>query len=230
VRIIKDWRYLLGVMAALVFGLVGCLPTDAAAADYTWSGGGGFGAEAWSDGANWLGGVAPNSGASISTLTFPESSSLVGSENDLSGVSVEQLQLDNTHGLGLRGNGLSLGSGGLTLGAESRPPNFSTVLAVPLTLTADQMWNIEAPVAPGLPDDVGLTGQLTGESANLSINLNTYADLAFGSFFGTPTGPDDEIGDTTITGSHIEGGARHARLALPALHKHGQSAGWFQWR
>jgi hypothetical protein len=189
---------------------------SASATNLTWSGGGGFGAEAWSNGANWVGGVAPSSGASIGTLSFPELSSLGGSENDLTGVSVEQLQLDNTHGLAFRGNSLSLGSGGLTLSAAAVPPIFSTALAAPLVLTSSQTWNISAPVEPGpsgIPDDVGLSGQLSGSSANLTINLKTYADLAFGSFFEA-TGPDDEIGNTTITGSDIEGGYK-SMVRLP---------------
>ena len=182
-------------------GACGLLCASAFAADYTWSGGGG--ADSWSDGANWLGGVAPSSGASIGTLRFPELSSPVHSENDLTGVSVEQLQLDNTHGFGLGGTGFSLGSGGLTLSAEAVPPIFSTVLAAPMVLTADQTWTVSGPSEPGLSgiaDDVGLTGQLTGESANLTINLDTYADLRFGSFVEAG-GPDDEIGNTTITGT-----------------------------
>jgi hypothetical protein len=174
------------------------LASAASAANFTWSGGGG--ADDWSDGANWLGGVAPSSGASIGTLRFPELSSPVHSDNDLAGVSVEQVQLDNTHGFGLGGNGFSLGSGGVTLSAAAVPPIFSTVLAAPIVLTADQTWTVSGPIEPGPPDDIGLTGQLSGESANLTINLNTYADLAFGSFIEA-SGPDDEIGNTTITGS-----------------------------
>lgn len=198
-------------VAATVVAVCACVllwVSEASATDFAWSGGGGSGAEAWSNGTNWVGGVAPSSGASIGTLTFPELSSFTGSENNLTGVSVEQLQLDNTHGLGFRGNGLSLGSGGLTLTAQAVPPIFSTVLAAPLVLTVSQTWNIAGPIEPGpagIPDDVSLVGQLSGESANLTINLNTYADLYFGKFFEAG-GPDDEIGNTTITGSDIEGG------------------------
>ncbi len=208
-RIIKDWTYLLGVMTALVLGVIGCLPASALAADYTWSGGGGSGAEAWSDSANWVGGVAPSSGASIGTLTFPELSSRLSSKNDLTGVSVERVQADNTHGFGLGGEGFALGSGGLSLSAETVPPIFSTVLAAPMTLTADQTWTMTGPIEPGpagIPDDVAVTGQLSGENANLSIDLNTYTLLVFGWFFPEPTGPDDEIGNTTITATDVEGG------------------------
>jgi hypothetical protein len=74
------------------------------------------------------------------------------------------------------------------------------VLAAPMTLTADQTWNVSGPVALEAPDDVAVTGQLSGESANLTINLNTFTDLTFGNFLENK-GPDDEIGNITITGT-----------------------------
>src|SRR5271156_4089084 len=88
--------------------LVGCVcwllcASAASAANFTWSGGGGAGAKTWSTAANWVGDTAPTSGASIGTLTFPDLTAGVQSENDLSGLSIEQLQLDNTHGVGIGG-------------------------------------------------------------------------------------------------------------------------------
>jgi hypothetical protein len=195
----SDRRRLTVLLAVLALVLVVAAASPAAeATDYTWSGGGS--SSSWSEGANWLGGTAPSSGTSLGTLTFPELSSAVRSDNDLSGVSVEQLVANNTNGFGTGGNGFSLGGGGLSLSAESRPPNFSTVLAAPMMLTADQTWNVSGPVALEAPDDVAVTGQLSGESANLTITLNTFTDLTFGNFLEN-TGPDDEIGNITITGA-----------------------------
>jgi hypothetical protein len=198
-------RRLLGL--AVVFGLLSsvgivAVAPPASAADYTWSGGGGAGAKTWSTGTNWVGNTAPTSGASIGTLTFPKLAASAQSENDLSGLSIEQLQLDNTHGLGLSGNAVTLGSGGLTLNAEETPTIFSTVIAAPLTLSSSQTWTVSAPVGAGpllTPDDISLAGKLSGESANLTINLNIFSDLVFGAFL-TGTGPDDEVGNVTING------------------------------
>ena len=181
--------------------LLACYPvSQAQAADFTWSGGAASMPGDWSNAANWLGGVAPSSGASIGTLTFPAPSS---SHNDLSGVSVEHLAVDNGSGFGLSGNALTLGSGGLSFTASQHPPIFSTNITAPLALSASQTWNVSAPSSTGLnpPEDlISFQGQLTGASADLTINLNTLAQLAFGSFFEN-TGPDDEIGNVTVNGS-----------------------------
>jgi adhesin HecA-like repeat protein len=110
-------RLALGLVALAVLGGWLALAAAASATDYTWSGGGGSGADAWSNGANWLGGVAPAPESSIGTLTFPKLAAGAASKNDLTGLSVEQLQLDNSHGLRISGDGLTLGSGGLSLSA-----------------------------------------------------------------------------------------------------------------
>src|SRR5216684_1257391 len=88
--------------ALVVLAACGCwllIAAGASAANFTWSGGGGTGAKTWSTGTNWVGNTAPTLGASLGTLTFPKLAARVQSENDLSGLSIEQLQLDNTRGL-----------------------------------------------------------------------------------------------------------------------------------
>jgi hypothetical protein len=178
--------------ASVLFGVFGT--ASAAAADFTWSGGGG-GASAWSNPANWLGGSGPSSGASIGTLNFPKLASAVSSTNDLSGVSVEQLQFDNSRGGVLTGNPLTLGSGGLNFNASERPPINGTEIANPLTLAGDQTWEVAAPTPTEYrPDGIAVRGQLSNEAANLTINLNTFTQLQL-------TGTGSELGTVTINGS-----------------------------
>ncbi|HEY4809932.1 MAG TPA: hypothetical protein VIH71_02635, partial [Solirubrobacteraceae bacterium] len=95
------------------------MPATASAANFAWSGGAAVTPGDWSNAANWSGGTAPSSGASIGTLTFPKPSN---SHNDLTGVSVEHLAVDNSSGFGLSGNALTLGSGGLSFTASQHPP------------------------------------------------------------------------------------------------------------
>lgn len=172
---------------------------------FTWSGGGGASVITWSTGANWLGGTAPVSGESIDTLAFPRLAGANGSENDLSGLNVESLQLDDSRGIDVTGNGITLGARGLTLSAEDEPPIGAAVIAAPLALSSSQTWSVSAPASPNVPnppmDDLSLEGRLTGETANLTINLDTLSALAFGDLFSASTGPDDEIGDVTINGN-----------------------------
>ncbi len=190
-------------LVTILLSLICGSPGIARAANFTWSGGAGPGTKTWSTGSNWVGGTAPTSGASIGTLTFPKLSSISVSENNLSALSVEHLALDNSHGLNVSGDALTLGSGGLTFSAEEQPPIDSTIISTPLMLSSSQTWSVSAPAETEpqpVTDNVSLMGQLSGESANLTIDLNTFSDLAFGSFFES-VGPDDEIGDVTINGT-----------------------------
>jgi hypothetical protein len=177
------------------------VPATASAANFTWSGGAAVTPGDWSNAANWSGGTAPSSGASIGTLTFPKPSN---SHNDLSSVSAEHLAIDNGSGFGLSGNALTLGSGGLSFAASQHPPIFSTNITAPLVLSASQTWSVSAPPTPNElnpPEDlISFQGQLSGTSSDLTINLNTLAQVAFGSFFEF-AGPDDEIGNVTVNGS-----------------------------
>ena len=171
---------LIGTVSAVCFGA-----PAAFGADFTWSGGGGASATKWSNGANWLGDVPPTAGASIGTLTFPKLASGTVSEDDLSGVSVGSLNVDDSHGTNISGNGLTLGAGGLTLNASELPPFKTFLLRTPLTLSATQTWNISAPnpkpLSSGIPN-IELAANLTGESADLTINLNSLTWLFFESF------------------------------------------------
>jgi hypothetical protein len=189
---------LVGGLAALVgLALSIASPQVAdAATSFTWSGGGGAN-HAWSAGTNWIGGTAPSSGASLTSVTLPELSSGTISDNDLTGVSTEQLSLNDTRGLMLSGNPLTLGSGGLTLETGLLPA--TATITAPVVLASDQTWNVNGPSTPEVFDFISLEGQLSGEASSLTVNLNTNSEL----FFGSPSetgGPDDELGNVVLNG------------------------------
>jgi hypothetical protein len=181
----------LGLVALAVLGIWLALASTALATDYTWSGEGLSTAPFWSNGANWLGGVAPAPDSAIGTLTFPNltdsACSLTppmaachASDNDLSGLSVEHLQLPDERGYEISGQGFTLGSGGISGG--------SAVIAAPIVLSASQTWNVSS---------LSLLGQLRGESAALTINVSEGGGIGFGAYGHSPT--DDEVGNVTIT-------------------------------
>jgi hypothetical protein len=200
------------------------LPVTASAVSFTWSGGGGFGAKAWSNSANWIGGIAPSNSSAIESLSFPRISGGSVSTNDLSGLSVNQLAVDDSQGYALTGNGLTLGSGGLNVSASELPPGIEALLlGLPLTLSASQTWNVSAPnptpLNIGIPD-IFLSGGLSGETSDLSINLNSLTWLWLGAnpFVTTPPKLDDELGNVTINGTVAVSGAesQHSIVELPA--------------
>jgi len=198
------------------------LPSIASAANYTWSGEGLAAAPSWSNAANWSGGSAPPASSSIGTLSFPTlvpplpDSDCFGaspldacyhSVNDLSGLSVNQLQIA---GLGasytISGQGLTLGSGGLAFTA-SGGPSVGAEIAMPLTLGASQTWEIGG--VHGESADLQMSSQLSGESANLTIDLNNLRELTLGELH-SPTQADDELGNVVINGAAEEtGGVVH---------------------
>src|ERR1700722_8625650 len=165
----QQWRVQTWTYAVLVL-LVVCscwllYAGSALAANYTWSGGGT--SSSWSEGANWLGGLAPSSGASIETLSFPVRPARTTSESDVTGLSVNALRVDDSHGYGIAGERFTLGSGGLSVSA-SEGHEAQLILSTPITLGGDQAWTISGPPvrlgAGVVGQDVGFYGVLAGES------------------------------------------------------------------
>lgn len=185
------------------------LVSAASATAYTWNGEGLASADTWSNAANWVGGSAPASSSTISTLTFPAISrsacfvftpaeACYVSANDLTGLSVEQLQIDNTEGDDLSGNGFTLGSGGLvTTGSLN---GFATI-ATPITLGASQTWNVSG--GPG-GDWLTILGALSGTGSTLSVNLSHAGALYLGGF--APSSADNEVGSMAVASSDSDQG------------------------
>ncbi len=209
------------LLSALIAVVVSCsllLAATASAADYTWQGGGS--STAWSNAGNWLGGGAPAPASSIETLTLPLLPALQNSENDLGGLSINHMQVDDSHDYVLSGQGLTLGSGGLTIGASEGTQGLF-IASTPIALSSSQTWDIsepttEAPTKVSFGPNVELAGALSGEAADLTINLSA-ASLTFGQqpIPGRPADTaNDELGELTINGAQIATGANESLVNL----------------
>jgi hypothetical protein len=201
---------LLGLL--LLLGCV-CAPI-ASATDFTWSGEGPTSADNWSNGANWVGGSAPAPFSSIGTLNLPSLPTIncpnltpttAGyiSNNDLNGLTIEHLQLDNLFiscSYEITGQGITLGSGGLSA-APTDAYGGSAQLLLPITLGASQTWNLTGPVGGTEPDIGGnVTAEaLSGASADLAVNLSDGSGLYL---YG-----DNEVGDVTVKAGNFGSGS-----------------------
>jgi hypothetical protein len=213
--------------AALLVLLAACacsllLAPAASATDYTWSGEGATSADDWSNGANWAGGVAPIAASSIGTMTFPllangdcttepSTGACYHSVNDLTGLSVNQLQLNNGVVLGnpetffdyyrLSGDGITLGSGGLS---ASSPANANLprpfYLELPITLGASQTWSLTGPPGGGVGTGGNVIAEaLSGSSADLTINLSDSSGLYLQG--------DNEVGNVSVKAGDAASGS-----------------------
>jgi hypothetical protein len=201
----RSWAWAHAALIALV--ACGCsllLASAASAADFTWSGGGGASANAWSNRANWSGGTAPAPSSSIGNLTFPLLSGQSVAANDLSGLSINHLSIDDTNGYALNGQGFTLGSGGLAVTENATGGHELAEIYNPITLGGNQAWDISGRAKAGQTTEEGgaqnleVTGQLSGASSNLTIDLhNPNVGLVLGN---TTPMPDDELGDVTVEG------------------------------
>lgn len=172
--------------------------TAAAAENFTWSGTASVGSAEWSSTANWEGGKAPN--GSVGTLTFPSLTSpactanpptatCYTSTNDVAGLNVNAISINDATSYTLSGNAITLGSGGLTV-STSAFPSFAE-LRLPITLGAPQTWSINGPTGGGT-QSVDLESGVTGPGDTLNLQTANGGGLLVES--------DVEVGTTTISG------------------------------
>jgi len=176
--------------------------SSAAAASFTWSG-----AEPvanWSDGGNW-GGVVPS--GSVERLTFPELTSAAcsahtatcyTSKNDVMGLNVNAITLDDTAPYFVTGNAITLGAGGISATAPSGCcSSYHPQLDLPIALSAAQTWSIDG---GGNGGEAGLETNepVTGTTDALGLELGHQALVRL-------TG-DDEVGAVTISGKETTSG------------------------
>jgi hypothetical protein len=170
--------------------------SSAEAASFTWSGAALV--PNWSKAKNW-GGTAPS--GSVETLTFPLLTSAACSEeppaapcyfsvNDLSGLSVNALSIDDGGKYFIFGNPITLGAGGLT--ASTTSSTGFAFLALPLTLGASQTWAIDG---NNSRRGIALAESVTGSSSALGI------DLSHRGFLVLEEG-DLEVGPIVINGGN----------------------------
>ncbi len=196
-------RYPLALVL-IVCGLLGLAATSASAANFTWSGAAAVGEPNWSTAANWEGGTAPS--GSIGTLTFPKlttpectaeppTKTCITSTNDLTGLTVEAIAIDADANYGVKGNGITLGSGGITVTTSEGREGFAT-LFVPITLGAPQTWSVDGGGSFG---DLNL-GTVTG-AQTLHVDLSHRARV---------TAPTVEVGALSIVGANAADTGAHA--------------------
>jgi hypothetical protein len=201
------WTYAVLIVLMAVFGCSLLFASAAMAANFTWSGEGSASANTWSNGTNWIGGMAPATSSTVGTLTFPALTSSACSaapptaacyatNNDVSGLVIEHLQLSNpaTEPYVVSGAGITLGSGGLSASPPSSQNVGNVSLLLPITLGNSQAWNLTGPAGGGGSAGGGnVTAEgLTGSSANLTVNLEDGSGLYLKG--------DNEVGDVTVNG------------------------------
>jgi hypothetical protein len=186
------------VVVAAVLSAVAVAAAPAAATDFTWTGG--ADSPNWSASGNWVGGSAPATSTSIGTLSLPELTSdtclqpvptdtCSQSNNDVGVLAVNQLQIDPASSYQLSGFPIELGSGGLDA-TSAGPPGLATAsISLPIVLSSSQTWTIGGSQA----GNVDLTGGLSGQGSNLTVNLGNGQALGI-------TGGDNELGDVSVAG------------------------------
>jgi hypothetical protein len=193
------------VCTLLYAGTMGTTPSNATS--FTWAGlasGRTESAAYWSNGMNWEGGVAPSNSQAFETLTFrhltnsectsePETDTCYLTLNNLSGLSVGSINLDDADNYLLAGEGITLGSGGLTAspGASRSAGSF---LEMPVTLSASQNWSVTSGGGELEENGLAIGEPITGAGKSLSIELSKEAALFMGS--------NVEVGSLALNGAN----------------------------
>jgi hypothetical protein len=192
---------LLSVLATVAVAVGFSAPVSASAASFTWTGAGDH--SSWSDAANW-GGTAPS--GTVETLTLPalanpecteerpglRSCARYSTLNDISGLNVNALSIDDGVGYSIGGNAITLGAGGLT--SSTSASSFEAFLLLPITLGASQTWSIDG---NNTGEGVALEppANVTGPAAALGVNLSHLGVLSIRE-------QAVETGPITITGAN----------------------------
>ena len=159
------------VCAAMALAIVSA--STAQAATKTWSASPASGN--WSNGANWVGGLAPVAGDG---LVFPASSSIMSTTNDLAnGISIASLTFDG-NGYALSGNAITLAASGIacTTGASPQTNHVGLPIVLGATVTVNLTAGCELWLDGVVSGAFGIAK--SGGSGNLRFN-------AANSFTGT---------------------------------------------
>jgi Bacterial Ig-like domain (group 3) len=208
--LVRRWR---GLVVPLLTATALLLASAVAQAstNYTWTGAApnmGLGSSNWSNVLNWEGAAAPS--GSVGTLTFPALTSgactanpatatCYTSTNDVTGLTVNAIALNEGDSYSITGNAITLGAGGITATAPAGSLGFAPTLHVPITLSAPQTWTISG----GSPN---LDANVTGVADTLAVQTSNSGSLFVDS--------DVEVGATTISGI---GGGPGVSLGLRSI-------------
>lgn len=195
-RLVIPLATLAAALALLIYA-----PAAASAANFTWTGAADLAPEqeSWSNPANWEGTVPAGS---VGRLIFParpeppcgeqrnEFEACYLSRNDISGLTVNAISIDDGVPYLLTGNPIMLGEGGVTASPSANVPRRLVVpqLELPIVLTAPQTWSIVG----GHGQQLGVDGSVSGKSESLGISFRDAGFLDLSS--------DIEVGRVTIGG------------------------------
>jgi hypothetical protein len=177
-----------------------------AASSYVWTGRSAPQEAAWSTDGNWESQEAPSANSAIGSLEFPHTASntctpyvsvglcIFESFNNLLGLSVESMHIDDAQNYEIFGNQITLGAGGLSTAPSSQTAEATLAwVELPIELGASQTWHIEGEGQRLGANQLYLAEDLTGPGKELTvdiINLGTI-DLA---------GEDSELGPVSFAG------------------------------
>ncbi len=196
-------RALLGLVAVGVW-LALVSTAGASAQSFTWTGGSAFTAD-WSSGANWAGEVAPASSTTLESLDFPQLESACAEDpthacyesvNDLSGLTVKSMQIDDGEDYGIFGESITLGAGGLSASPTAKTDKLTfAFVETPVALDASQTWSIAGAGRNSIGEnELYLGGDLTGDSSDdLKVEMSSGGTLDLGG--------EDEVGPVAIEGA-----------------------------
>jgi hypothetical protein len=126
----------------------------------------------------------------------PQTATCYQSENNLVGLTVNAISIDDGVNYNITGKVITIGAGGLTAAPSAKgcsPPNLCgpPQLRTPITLGASQTWSI---TGGSKNQQLGLDESVTGAAESLGINF------ASNTFLGINAGASVEVGAVTANG------------------------------
>jgi hypothetical protein len=208
--VLRSDRRKIGTSVALcvlvVIGLVLAPSAGATVSSFKWTGAAAEGTRGWSDSANWEADGTPSSSGSVA-LEFPMLTSAgcisssptdtcYESENNVSGLNVELMRVDDSHEYVIAGRPITLDGYGLSaLPATNTSKPIVSLVALPITLGAEQAWHIDGQNSDEAIDEnqLLLVDSVSGESHRLTVDV---ADSG-----GLDLANDNEVGPLSLEGA-----------------------------
>ncbi len=195
------------VSAALLIGV----PAASASTTFKWSGEAAKASRGWANLENWEGGSAPSPSepmmlefprlTSANCMTSPPVDTCYESENNVSGLDVESMHVEDSQTYVIAGEPIVLGSGGLNVApATNTSEQTGSIMAMPVTLGAQQTWSIA-----GQSGDTAIDGnqfvlleEVSGAGQPLKISLGDGGGLVLVN--------EDEVGPLSFEGADPNSG------------------------